>query len=428
MSHLKPISIAIRIFFLLILPIISLFAQSEVNYSESAVPAFVLPDPLIDPKTSTKIKSVEFWESTQRKVLLQSFAREMYGTFPDQNLEVDFILNSNQQVFDNTAVRKEVTINIKGQGKEKDITLLVYLPNAKSNVPVFLGLNFYGNHTIHDDPGITIHRSWVPNNEAFEISNNRASEKNRGVRSNRWPVEYLLEQGYGLATIYYGEIDPDFDDNFENGIHALLDQTTDKRTLSSISAWAWALSQALTYLQQDPDIAADQVAVIGHSRLGKAALWAGASDSRFAMVISNDSGCGGAALSRRRFGETVNRINHSFPHWFCEAFDRYNNEENLLPFDQHTLLSLIARRPLYVASAVDDQWADPRGEFLAASYASPAYRLYNYNGLNDAEMPDVDRPLLSDQVAYHIRSGGHDITLYDWQQFVHFANQHFGKK
>jgi hypothetical protein len=428
MLHLKPLAISTGLFFLLILPVISTSAQSEVNYDESAVPAFILPDPLIDPKTNEKITSIDLWETAQRNVLLKSFADEMYGTFPDQDLEVDFILNSNRQVFEGAAIRKEVTISIKGHEKEQDITLLLYLPNAKNQVPVFLGLNFYGNHTILDDPGITIHRSWVPNNEAFEITNNRVSEKNRGVRANRWPVEYLIAQGYGLATIYYGEIDPDFDDNFENGIHSLLDETVDKRTLSSISAWAWGLSQALTYLQQDPDIAADKVIVIGHSRLGKAALWAGAYDSRFAMVVSNDSGCGGAALSRRRFGETINRINHSFPHWFCDTFNRYNDEEDQLPFDQHTLLSLIAPRPLYVASAVDDQWADPRGEFLSASYASPVYQLYKYTGLDDAEMPGVDKPLVSDRVAYHIRSGGHDITLYDWQQFVGFANQHFSKK
>lgn len=406
---------------------IPLLAQSEVNYDEANVPDFQLPDPKYNPELKITIDKVEKWEDIQRPYLLDLFSQQMYGEFPDEDLDVNFILESNQTVFDDLGVRKEVTINVKSEKGEKDISLLIYLPNQKEPVPIFLGLNFYGNHTIHSDPEIQIHRSWVRNNEDFQITNNRASEKNRGVRANRWPVEYLIEQGYGLATMYYGEIDPDYDDQFENGIHALLREDVDKASLSSISAWAWALSQALTYLQQDNDVAADKISVVGHSRLGKAALWAGAKDSRFALVISNDSGCGGAALSRRRYGETVARINHAFPHWFCQPFSGYNNAEDKLPFDQHTLLALIAPRPLYVASAEEDQWADPKGEFLSARHASSVYQLYGKKGLYDAEMPAVDQPLLKSEVGYHIRSGGHDITRYDWEQFVKFANRQFKK-
>lgn len=402
--------------------------QTEVNYDEANVPSFELPDPLIVHETSNRIKTTQDWESNQRNIWLKVIEDEMFGRFPGEALSVTFIVNSSQPVFENTAIRKEVTINVKNSGQEKDISLLLYIPKSAETVPVFLGLNFYGNHTIINDPKVRIHRSWVQNNDAFEITNNRASEKNRGVRSHRWPVTYLLEQGYGIATIYYGEIDPDFDDNFENGIHELLDEQTDKTKLSSLSAWAWGLSQAMTYLQQDPDVSSDQVAVIGHSRLGKAALWAGAIDPRFSMVISNDSGCGGAALSRRRFGETVNRINHSFPHWFCDAFNQYNNREDHLPFDQHTLLSLIAPRALYVASAEEDQWADPKGEFLSARFASEVYDLYRLPSLSNEEMPEVNNPIVNRQVAYHVRSGGHDITLYDWEQYVKFADLHFRKK
>ncbi len=402
--------------------------QTEVNYDEANVPSFELPDPLIVHETSNRIKTTEDWESNQRNIWLKVMEDEMFGRFPGEALSVTFIVNSSQPVFGNTAIRKEVTINVKNSSQEKDISLLLYIPKSNEAVPVFLGLNFYGNHTIINDPKVRIHRSWVQNNDEFGIANNRASEKNRGVRNQRWPVSYLLEQGYGIATIYYGEIDPDFDDNFENGIHELLDEQTDKTKLSSLSAWAWGLSQAMTYLQQDPDVSSDQVAVIGHSRLGKAALWAGAIDPRFSMVISNDSGCGGAALSRRRFGETVNRINHSFPHWFCDAFNQYNNQEDNLPFDQHTLLSLIAPRPLYVASAEEDQWADPKGEFLSARFASEVYDLYRLPSLSNDEMPEVNNPIINSQVAYHVRSGGHDITLYDWEQYVKFADHHFRKK
>jgi len=404
--------------------------RSETNYSERNVPKYTLPDPLAM-ADGAKVSDARKWRTERRPEILELFRTHVYGRTPldrPENMTFD-VFDLERKALAGTAIRKQVTVNFTGKDFGPRMDILIYLPNSgKKPVPTFVLLNFGGNHTINSDPAIRLSTSWMRPGRGGSV-NNRATEKSRGTSSSSYPVANILKRGYGLATIYYGDIDPDFHDGFKNGVHATFDGLAGGERAAdawgSIGAWAWGLSRAMDYFETDADIDQRRVSVLGHSRLGKTALWTGARDERFAVVISNNSGCGGAALSRRRFGETVGRINTSFPHWFCDNFKKYNGNEDDLPVDQHMLISLIAPRPVYVASADRDLWADPRGEFLACKHADPVYRLLGVDGLGAEQMPGLDSPVKSGAIGYHVRSGGHALTAYDWQNYMDFADTHF---
>ena len=435
------------------------------------------------------VRTAQEWTGRRRPELLQLFRTHMYGTCPDHNYscsttchaEYTLLSNNKHALNGGIATRRQIRIKLtsspslpsdssavdsqneqrqeqqKPPSFSKEWIVLLYIPNRRrteTRIPCFLGLNFAGNQAIHPDPGI-LETSLVPGEEHFATS--------RGGRAGKWQVERIVQRGYALATVYSGSIEPDDATTaFTNGVHQLFPSNryidSNPASWGTIAAWAWGLSRTLDLLQDDqwvPEIDASRVAVLGHSRKGKAALWAAAEDARFAMAISNNSGCGGAALSRRRFGETLDMMNAQFPTWLCANNNNNDRQDQLPPIDQHQLLALIAPRPVYVASAVQDLWADPHGEFLSIQHAEPVYHLLGLPGL-DHSLTVSDKNLKEDEkeneqqqqqpgmlfgeeglvldapyhgpqanMGYHCRSGGHDVLAYDWDRYLDFADQNF---
>ena len=390
------------------------------NYDEAKVGTYTLPDPLTM-NDGSKVTNAQQWRK-RRAELMRLFETNVYGRTPTIKPKLRFEETMRDaNALGGLATRREITIHLTASANGPKMNLMLYVPNKKmGRVPAFLAMNYGGNHAVHADPKITLSTAWMRDNQANGIVSHRATEKSRGTEARRWPIEMIVQRGYAVATFYYGDLFPDHNDGRKDSIIPDISANED---WNAISAWAWGFSRALDYLERDKDIDAKHVAIMGHSRHGKAALWAGAQDERFALVISNDSGESGAALARRNFGETVGRINTSFPHWFNAKYKSYNDRVNELPIDQHEILALIAPRPLYVASAVEDQWADPRGEFLSAQAASPVYQLLGKDGLNATQMPGLHQPVMS-TIGYHLRAGVHDVTNYDWEQWLNFADRH----
>ena len=405
---------------------ISFAQQSPTNSIEDSVKPYVLPDPLMLPE-KPPVKTSQEWTRLQRPYIYTLFQQHVYGRFPRRKIPFTHTtLEPGGTVLNGMGNRKQIRIALKPGDTSVYLDLLLYLPaSARGPVPVFVGYNFNGNHTVQNDPAIKLSNSWI-GPRARGVVNNHATDSSRGSDTASWPVSEILKHGYGLVTAYYGDIEPDHPDGWKTGIRTTLSKDLAIRPTEwgAIGAWAWGLALILDYLEEDPAIDARKVAVIGHSRLGKAALWAAASDERFAMVISNESGEGGAALSKRNYGETVKVINEKFPHWFGTAYKNFGDNTSALPVDQHMLLAMIAPRPLYVASAEGDQWSDPKGEFLSAMHAGKVYALFNKKGVGTETMPGLHQPV-GETIRYHNRAGRHNITLYDWQQYLKFADMHW---
>lgn len=365
------------------------------------------------------------WRDQRRPELKELFQHYMYGKLAPAPDKVSAkIERLDTGYFGGKATKKEVLLSFGPEGTPP-IHLLLVIPNAsKQPAPVVLGLNFCGNYSVVNDPTMPVPTNWM-SSFCKGCVNGKAAEAGRGSDAQSWVLEQSIDRGYAIATFYNGDVFPDKPD-YKDGIFPVYHKSTDvKRDADewgAIAAWAWGLHRAVDYLVTDPGIDAKRIAVFGHSRNGKTALVAGAYDERIALVLCHQAGCGGSAPSRGKIGESVQRINTVFPHWFCETFHEFNNQPEKLPFDQHCLVALCAPRPVLLSNATEDTWANPEGQFEMLKAADPVYRLLNAKGLETTQRPDVG-VLLDGPLGYFIRPGKHSTTAEDWKAFLNFADK-----
>ena len=382
----------------------------------------VLPD-VLTCQDGTIVKTPEEWEKKRRPELLQMFTQYMYGKSPGFRRKGKFkVLRVEENAFGGRAIRKDIRVwPIKGR-PEYHFDVFMYLPKIATTrpVPVFLSPSYMPSQTVCDDETLEL-PEYKLHGEPVEYQ--------RGEKDHFWNISKILDKGFGLITFWHQELVADTEEDFISGFPSLFYKRGQHKPFPNewgcISLWAWQMSIVMNYLVTDNNVVDKMVVVLAQSRFGKSALWAAAQDVRFAIAISNDSGCGGAALSKRRKGETVASINKHFPQWFCDNFNQFNGKEELLPFDQHELIALMAPRPVYVASAENDPPSDIEGEFLAAKEASPVYHLYSLQGLECDSFPRVNKPCKSGSIGYHVRKGKHGMKAFDVEQYLAFADSCF---
>jgi hypothetical protein len=409
------------LFFAIIFSITPAFAQQkkeldiDVNYDESNVPKYNLPELLISAEGNT-ISSADDWINVRRPQILSLFGNLVYGQVPHPENPVitDITMQGvNKDFMEGKGTRKEILISFSNEKGTAEMTILVFVPNKASKpVPAFMFLT--NDH---------------PKSVKVEVDPNFPNRLRNG-----WPIGEILDRGYAFISVYQNDLIGLTEVDYSRGIQELRGiqslffkdgQSFPKANEWGVLAiWGWGAMRALDYLETDEDVDHKKVALMGHSKNGKATLWAAAQDERFAMAISAQSGCAGAALFRRRYGETLAKMVTRIPYWLCLNAWKFVNMEDDLPVDQHMLLALIAPRPVYVASGIEDTWADPRGEYLSAYHASKVYRLLGKSGLTSEDSPPIGEAIIESNVGYHIRAGGHSVEMYDWQRFLEFADYH----
>ena len=372
------------------------FYLGSYGQSNDAAIIMALPDPLIS-NSGEKISDSNSWMKNRRGEILTLFEDNLYGQLPKDFDSIRFRLKSEDKMaMSGKAKLKEIGIDVYRNKQLVTINVTLFIPSkAKMPCPAFLLINHRGKN--NTDP-------------------------TRAEKSGFWPAEEVIARGYAIATFHVSDVAADNKDSYNQGVLRLYpEQLKMPNGMKAIGAWAWGAMRVMDYFETDKEINTSKVAVLGHSRGGKAALWTGAQDQRFALTISSCSGEGGAALSRHLVGETIKDLNTNFPHWFCDNYNKYNTNVNALPMDQHELIALIAPRAVYVASATEDQWADPVGEFLSMKYAEPVFNLFGLKPLPVKEQPAKNIQVKSSNMGYHIREGAHNLTLYDWERYMDFA-------
>jgi len=383
--------------------------DKNLNYDEARLPAYDLP-PLLVSSEGKPITTAEEWFAIRRPQIMSLFGNLVYGTVPapESPLEVSFeVAKTDPEFMDGAATRKDVRIRFENAKGNAEMLVLVFVPNdADDPVPAFMKHSF--NSTRGTD---------------FDAHSGRP-----GYLRNGWPIGEFFKRGFGFVAVYQQDLVGHNEVEFLRGIHPLFYREGQSFPKASewgvLSAVAWGASRAMDYLETDDSIDASRVAIMGHSKMGKATLWTAAQDQRFALAVSAQSGCAGAALWRRKSGETLEKMVTRFPYWLSRNAWKFVNNEDDLPVDQHMLLACIAPRPVYVHSGVQDTWADPRGEYLSAYHASEVYRLLGKQGLTTESSPRVGQAIIESDVGYHNRAGGHSIEMFDWLRFLEFAEYH----
>lgn len=391
-------------------------------YIASKANAYPIPHVLNRLDGNGKIETAQEWNNIARNKILKFYQTQVYGAIPPRPKSLKFeLVESSDNALDGKAIRRQYKIISTDKFGTFEFLVLLYIPkNIDGKAPAFVYPNFWGNYSLTDEKEIPLPDFRYSGGKKVKIK-----EKERGSR-DRLPVRDIIARGFATATFAYCDVYPDLvkEDGAKQSIYKIFHKDPKYPECMPFPAWAWGNMRVMDLLQTQPEIDCDKVAVVGHSRLGKTAIITGAYDTRFAYVIANNSGCMGDALSKRKYGENIHAIaNVTFLYWLLPQMKKYANNEGELPLDQHHLLATIAPRMLYCASATEDVWADPEGELLGLMHACPAFALFGAKNFPTLDALEIEKPFHGD-VAYHIRKGKHNITPYDWKNFMDYAQKH----
>lgn len=396
-------------------------AGIPVNYDESRVGSYSLPD-LLTLENGKKVTTPKQWYGKRRPEILKIVEDNQFGKYPKKKSPLRYKVRQDYG-FGGTTIRKQITVYFSKDDNGPRMDVLLYLPKEKSGPsPVLLNLSFSPNNVSVADDGVSPGRRWDASTKTPILAETPTGERNYTLDAY---IKKFTEAGYAFATLCYTDIEPDFEGGKELGVRSLFEEDVKDNEWGAISAWAWGVSRIMDYFEKDPDIDASRVALTGCSRLGKATLWTAAADRRFAVVIASCSGEGGAAISRRNYGETVAHLVEPthFPYQFCKNYSLWGNKVNEMPMDAHMLISLIAPRPLLLSTGSTDKWSDPKGEFVAATEAGKVYELLGKDDLGTTAMPPAESPILH-TLGYVMHEGGHGVLPQDWDYYLMFLKKY----